>query len=140
MANKKTNNKIKKQANKIVKKISIGGVVAILLCLVVGAIGGVVALKVVTKNDTFELNGTKEFKYDVGDEITYTEEGYKVVSFGRDLTDKVEIKTNLKQNDQGVYYIENAEEGEYFIIYTVNSKKYGKVQKFRTFVVGDSNE
>lgn len=63
---------------------------------------------------------------------TYLDEGVKVVAFGVDETDKVEIETNLKKDKDGAYFAQT--EGTYYIKYTVNNIKYGsifKVQKIR---------
>lgn len=136
----KNNKRLKKQVKTLHKRFSAGALISIILCFILGAMVGIGAEKLVTKNDTFELKGNVEYKYNVGDDIFYQEEGYKVISFGKDLTEKVKITTNLKTDEDGNYYCSNAEAGEYYIIYTVDSKKYGKVQKFRTFTVEDSNE
>ena len=136
---KKIESKVKKEVKKTSKKFTIGSVVAIILCLIVGIVGGIFAEKFITRNDCFELSGSKEFKIAVGEDFSYSDEGYKCISFGKDLTDKVKIETNMKQ-ESGKYIIDTSEEGEYYMIYTVESKKYGEIKRVRTFVVGDSNE
>ena len=136
---KKTKNKIKKDVKKVGKRLGIGGIIAIVLCLGVGAVGGVFAEQIITKNDGFVLSGNKEFTINVGEEFTYSEEGYKCVSFGKDLSDKVVIDTNMTKNTDGTYSIDTSEEGEYYMIYTVDSLKYGKIKRVRTFTVEVTN-
>ena len=144
---KKTKNKIKREVKKEIKssanKMPIGGWIAIFLTLIVAVVGGVVTEKLITKNDGFVLSGSKEYSLEVGEEnstFTYTEEGYKVISFGKDLSDKVSIKTNMTDNNDGTYTIDTSEEGDYYLIYEVDSLKYGKIKRVRTFTVGADNE
>ena len=143
----KSKNKIKRQAKKelksTAKRISVGGMIAIVLTLIVSVITGVFVERLITKNDCFVLMGQKEFVIELGAEgstYTYTEEGFSIISFGKDLSDKVSIKTNMTNNNDGTYTIDTSEEGDYYIIYTVDSLKYGKIKRVRTFAVGAENE
>ena len=129
------NNKKTNKTNKQLKKLSIGAILIAVVCLIVGAVGGVFAIKVITKNDCFTLIGKDEITHTIG--VPYFDKGAKVVAFGRDDSDKIEIKTNLTQNQDGSFSAD--EEGTYYIAYTVDNFKYGKlfkIQKIRlvTFV------
>ena len=117
------------------KKLGAGTLITALILLVVGAFGGFFGFKVLTKNDCFVLNGKDEITLQIGEK--YTDDGVKVVAFGKDETEKVQIETNLTKNEDGTYSAE--EEGTYYITYTVDSFKYGtifKIKKIRliTFV------
>ena len=145
MADNKTSNKklkgtIKKEVKKTSKKFTIGGIIAIVLCLIIGVVGGIFTEKIITRNDCFVLNGEKQYAIEIGADFTYVEEGYKCISFGKNLTDKVKIETNMTNNGDGTYSIDTSEEGEYYMIYTVESKKFGDIKRVRTFVVGGENE
>ena len=87
------------------------------------------------KNDCFILDGKDEITLQIGEK--YTDEGAKVIAFGKDDASKIKTETNMKRNNDGTYY--SNEEGTFYIKYTVNNLKYGtifKVQKIRliTFV------
>lgn len=134
-SNVKTSKKTSKKINKQLKKVSAGANMLALLLLVVGAVGGYFGVKLITKNDCFVLNGKDEITLQIGE--TYTDEGAKIVSFGKDVSEDVEIETNLKKNQDGSYFAD--EEGTFYITYKSTNFKYGtlfKVQKIRliTFV------
>ena len=145
--NKTTKKKITRKAKSGIKsaskKMPLGGWVAIILTLIVAVVGGVATEKVITKNDGFVLTGEKDKMISIGETgsvYTYIEEGYKVISFGKDLTDKVTITTNMTKNNDGTYTIDTSKEGDYYLIYEVDSLKYGKIKRVRTFTVGADNE
>ena len=124
-----------KKVNKELKKLSVGAILVAVMLLVVGAVGGFFGLKVVMKNDCFVLNGQDEITLQLSE--TYTDEGAKVIAFGKDDANKVTIETNLTKNEDGSYTAE--EVGTYYMVYKVENLKYGKlfkVQKIRliTFV------
>ena len=111
-------------------------VLVLWVVLFAGAVfGGYFTHKTITKNDCFKLLGKKEISIQIGSSFTYTDEGVKILSFGRDLKDKVEIETNLTKNDDGTYTLDTSEAGEYYMIYTVDDIKYGKIQRVRVFIV-----
>ena len=125
---KKTSKKIGKQ----LKKVSPLTLFLAVVLLVVGAVGGFFGFKYLMKNDCFELIGKDEITLTLDE--TYIDEGVKVIAFGKDDSDKVEIETNLTRNEDGSYSATNKEEGTYYIIYRVSNLKYGtifKVQKIR---------
>lgn len=124
--NKKTTKKIKKG----IKKIPIFVMIFALFFIAFGGVTGYFVTKLITKNDCFELVGQEEITLIVGEK--YQDESVKVISFGKDLKDKVQIETNLKINSDGSYT--SNEEGTFYIAYTVKSIKYGtlfKIQKVR---------
>ena len=131
----KPSKRTSKKVNKELKKLSVGAILVAVMLLVVGAVGGFFGLKVVMKNDCFVLNGQDEITLQLGK--TYTDEGAKVIAFGKDDANKVTIETNLTKNEDGSYTAE--EVGTYYMVYKVENLKYGKlfkVQKIRliTFV------
>ena len=144
---KKTKNKIKRMAKNelksTTKRITIGGKVAIILTFLIAVAGGVCVEKIITKNDVFALNGNKEYAFEIGHNggsYEYIDEGFKVVSFGRNIADKVSVDTNMTRGNDGQYIIDTSLEGDYYIIYTVEDIKYGHIKRVRTFTVGANNE
>ncbi|MBR4999121.1 MAG: hypothetical protein IKY10_04490 [Clostridia bacterium] len=139
--NKKPNKKTSKKVNKAMKKVSFAVICGAILLLAVGAVGGFFGVKFLTRNDCFQLIGKDEITLQLNE--TYTDEGAKIVAFGKDVSEDVVIETNLKQNNNGEFYAE--EEGTYYIVYKSKSFKYNsvfKVQKIRlvTFVEATEQE
>lgn len=129
-----TTTKDKKKIQKTIKKMSSKAIALALTSILVGGAVGIVGGYALTRNDCFTINGKDEITCTLSEH--YVDEGVKVVAFGMDDTDKVIIETDLKQDANG-YYAES--EGTYYIKYTVDNLKYGKifkVQKIRliTFV------
>ena len=131
---RKAKSTVKKETKKIVKKTHIGVWVCVIIFAVVGIGGGIFASHMICKNDCFEVLGEKNITLEIGENFTFTEEGVKIISFGRDISDKVEIKTNIPEN--GV--IDTSVEGDYYVIYTVDDIKYGQIQKVRTITIVNS--
>ena len=123
---KRTTRKVKTR----LKKLSFGVVMLAIFLLAVGVVGGYFGVQYLSRNDCFNIVGAEEITLEIGE--TYLDEGVRVVAFGIDETDKVEIETNLKKDNNGKFYAQT--EGTYYIKYTVNNIKYGsifKVQKIR---------
>ncbi|MBQ7880730.1 MAG: hypothetical protein IJ358_02695 [Clostridia bacterium] len=130
------------------RKSSLGfkAILIILLVTIIGGAIGVGACWIVSRDDCFKIVGNEEITLTLrteGEEIntrnSYYDEGVKVVSFGRDISNKVTIETDLKQNEDGSFTAD--EIGTYYIIYKVDDIKYGKiftVERIRliTFVEG----
>lgn len=138
---KKPNKKTSKKAEKAIKKLGAGALLVAVLLMAIGAVGGYFGFKVLTKKDCFVLNGQDEITIQLGEK--HTDQGVKIISFGKDVSEDIEIETNLKENADGTYSAE--EEGTYYIIYKSNNFKYGslfKVQKIRliTFVEATEQE
>lgn len=132
---KKSNKKIKKT----LRKASAGAVLLACVLLVVGAVGGYFGVKFLSRNDCFLLVGQDEITRTLDN--PYEDLGVKAVSFGRDVSNKVKIETNLKQNAEGKYYAD--EVGTYYIIYKVEDIKYNsifKVQKIRLINFVEASE
>ncbi|MBQ7384478.1 MAG: hypothetical protein IJV72_06780 [Clostridia bacterium] len=138
-AKSKVKRKVKSKARSKAKKIHPATYIIALLCLALGIGAGVGACALVCRNDCFKLKGDKSYTVSVGTPIAYKDEGVKIISFGQDISDKVEIKTNLTQNDDGSYNVDTSEPCEYYIIYTVDSVKYGEIQRVRTITVKGDN-
>ena len=137
----KPSKRTSKKVNKQLKKVSAGALVMAVLLLVVGAVGGYFGVKVLTKNDCFVLNGKDEITLQIGE--SYTDEGAKVIAFGKDEANKIQIETNLVKNNDGTYSTD--EVGTYYMVYTVDNFKYGtlfKIKKIRliTFVEATEQE
>ena len=113
--------KAKKEAKKQVKKKPWLLVVVLLLAL--SAVGGFFTAKVLTQNDTFEIIGEQTIYLQVGE--TYQDEGAKVISFGRDLSDQVKSENTVDTSVAGDYYIK----------YTVEDIRFGNVCRYRYVVV-----
>lgn len=139
-ATNKIKSKAKRKARSKIKKIHPLCFVIWILCLALGAGLGIGAYRVVCANDQFTLRGEKNYVLPIGGEVKYKDKGVKIISFGGDISDRVEIETNLKETDErGVYKIDTSQGGEYYIIYTVDSVKYGEVQRVRTITVKGDN-
>ena len=142
------NGKAKRSTSRKIQKL---GLKAILIVLLVTIIGGTIGAGVywfVSRNDCFNIIGQEEITLilraeedAVSVENSYYDQGVEVVSLGRDISDKVYIETNLKQNEDGSYYAD--EIGTYYIIYNVDDIKYGKiftVQRIRLITFVESKE
>ena len=121
--NKRKTNKIKKQ----MKKLGIGSIALIFVFVLFGAVIGFFGIKIITKNDCFELIGEDEITLTL--DKTYKDDGVKIISFGKDFSRDVIINTNLIQNDDNSYLAE--QEGTYYIEYTVDNLLYGKLFKIK---------
>lgn len=135
-ATRKVKSKAKRKVKSKVKRIHPLSFVIWVLCLAIGAGLGIGAYTVVSANDHFILRGQKSYVLPIGGEVTYKDKGAEIISFGKDISDRVRIKTNLTETDEdGVYKIDTSEPGEYYMIYTVDSVKYGQIQRVRTITV-----
>lgn len=133
---KKPGKRKQKKAVKTVKSMGVAGILVVLLFLLIGAGIGVGAMFVMSKNDCFEIVGKDDMYLATSD--YYIDEGCKVVSFGKDISKDVIVETNLLKADDGSYYA--VENGDYYIKYTTNDIKYGKlfvVEKYRIVRVTD---
>ena len=136
----------KRKTQRTIKKLGFNAILIVLLVTIIGASIGVGACWFLTKDDCFTIIGKDEITLtlrneneEISTKNSYYDEGVKVVSFRRNVGDKVHIETDLKQNPDGSYYAD--EIGTYYIIYKVDDIKYGKiftVQRIRliTFVEG----
>ena len=120
---------VQKAAEKADKKSHPATLILAILFLIVGAVAGVVLSRELTKNDKFELIGEKQVELAIGE--SYKEAGVKIISFGRDISDKVAYGGDF------VTMGEIPEEGIYQIVYTVDDFRWGDYQLVRTVIVGD---
>ncbi len=136
-AKRKVKSKVKRKAKSKAKKIHPLTYVICFLCLALGVGAGIGGYSLICRNDTFRVRGEANYVLKVGeqDQLTYKDEGVKIIEFGRDISDKVLTETNLTETDDGKYTVDTSKEGSYYIIYTVDSPKYGKVERIRTITV-----
>lgn len=135
----KPSKRTSKKINKTIKKINPLTIFIAVVLLAVGAVGGFFGIKVLTKNDCFEIVGSDVVTLTLNE--SYVDEGVKVIAFNKDNRDKVVVETNLKQKEDGSYYAD--EVGTYYITYNVTNLKYGsvfKIQKVRLIDVVEQAE
>ena len=137
--------KAKRRAKSKIKKIHTATKVLAVLFLVIGLAAGFAVCTVMSKNDRFVLKGDTAFSIDVGTAYAYTEQGVEAVCFGRDVSDKLIVETDLEKDANGNYIIPTDEEGVYTITYTVNAYKFqggenGVIKRIRVFTVNAAEE
>ena len=118
-----------------IKKTKAKGIIAFILCFIIGFGIGFGGYLFLCKDDCFEIVGGDELVLTLDE--AYHEQGVKIIEFGRDISDQVQIEMdkNLKLDENG----KTTQVGTYYIKYTTNTLKYGiifKVEKVRliTFV------
>lgn len=116
--------KAQKKVEKTIKKTHTATIVLAVLFLIIGIAVGIGASWFMTKNDVFVLNGEKEIHLTVGD--TYEEMGAKIISFGKDISEKVIIS-----GDE----LDTSVEGEYQLVYKVDDFRYKDYQLVRLIIV-----
>lgn len=126
---------------KAAKKMNGKSVAIVLVCFILALAIGAGVCFFLGRNDKFEFVGSEELSLTLAE--TYVDEGVSIKEFGFDISKKATVKTNLKQNEKGEYYAEEA--GTYYMIYSVKSIKFGTIyptQKIRliTFVEPSEGE
>ena len=111
--------KSKKSGSKLTKSL---GILAVVF-LIIGVGLGIGTGFYLCRNDCFEIIGSDELTLTIGE--NYYDEGCKVISFGRDISDEVEIETDLIINSDGSLTGDDTK--TYYILYKSNDIKYGKV-------------
>ena len=129
-----------REAKKNIKKAHFGYIVIAVLFLAAGLAAGYFGAQFITKNDVFEINGEKVTSVKVGEALSYTDEGIKYVSFGKDASDSVQISTNMVKGENGVYTADTTEEGEYYIIYKAVGGRCDGLTLYRVFRVTETAE
>lgn len=132
---RKVKSKVKRKAKSKAKRIHPLTWVIAALALIIGVGAGIGIYSFVCRDDCFKLKGDSEYTVPVGADITYVDEGARIISFGKDISSEVEVKTNLKKIGDGKYAVDTSEPTEYYMIYTVDDAKYGKVQRVRMITV-----
>ena len=131
----------KKKLKKALKKVHRGYLIVIAVSLLLGAIGGAFFAYSATAKDEFTIIGNKETAVSVGSELTYEDEGIKCISMGKDLSDKVEIKTNMTRSADGKTFTgDTSAAGEYYITYTVTEGRYAGLSRVRIFKITASDQ
>lgn len=142
MASRKTGKSIEKK----MKKLHPVTKAVVIICLVVGIACGALFSLHSFKEDRFVLKGETNFSLDVGEVYTYTEEGIEAICFGRDVSDKLTVETDLERDANGNYIIPTDKAGVYTITYTVDCLKFGEkapngvVKRIRVFTVNEVEE
>lgn len=134
---KRTVNKSVKTAEKQLKKMGVKGMIIAVLCLLLGVAAGISAYLVVCKNDCFEIIGNDEMTITLNEK--YVDQGVKIIEFGKDVSETAVIDTNLKLSDDNL----PTELGTFYVKYSVNSVKYGKIfkiEKIRLISVVEPSE
>lgn len=132
----------KNSQNKIKKSIKGKGAKALFLAFVfflIGIGGGIGAWYIVCKDDCFYLLGQEDVVLTLNEK--YTDEGVKIIAFGKDDSKNYEIETNLLIDDYGNYY--SNEVGTFYIKYISKNLKYNtffKVQKVRCITFVENSE
>lgn len=98
---------------------------------VLGAVLAVFTFNALCANDTFELVGEKQVVVSLGEE--YHDEGVKIVSMGRDISQNAQV--TVKLGDQVVDGVDVNVEGTYIITYTVDDVRYGEFYVYRVVTV-----
>ena len=129
-----------REAKKKVKKAHKGYIVIVVLFLAIGLAVGYFGAQYVTRNDEFKLCGEKITTLTVGDTLSYTDEGIKYVSFGKDFSDSVQISTNMVRGETGTFTADTSETGEYYIIYKAVGGRCDGLTLYRVFKVTEASE
>ncbi len=131
----------KKSAKQVERKMKKAGPIAVLVIVVffvVGLLGGYLTFLLTSSHDCFDMLGEEEVTLTLDEK--YIDEGVKIIEFGKDISENVEYDTNLL-SDGNEFYAE--EVGTYYIKYSVDSFKYGKIfkiQKVRLITFVESSE
>lgn len=126
-----------KKLKKAIKKAHAGYIAVVALSLVIGFVIGYFICSALTANDCFELIGQKETVVAISSELTYEDPGIKCISFGKDVSDSVTVKTNMTKTADGKYTADTSEPTEYYIIYTVTEGRCKGLTLYRTFTVSE---
>ena len=122
----KVDKKSQRQMENTLKNTSLKVFVFGLIFLIVGLLLGAGAWWIVCRNDCFAIIGNDEIERTIDE--GYEDFGVKVVAFGKRLRrDDIIIETNLTKGTDGKYYAD--EVGTYYIKYSTENFKYGKLFK-----------
>lgn len=134
---------LERAAKRTLKKSSLS-VILVVIFLIVGAVGGFFGIKYAFRNDTFAMNTYANGQFDIviganEENTTYTELGVKCVSFGKDVSNEVEItyyyRTDLSEEQVKVDKVDETKAGMYYAVYTTNSARYKKTTLIRNIYV-----
>ena len=135
---KKVVSKTKRKAKSKIKRIHPLSFVVWILALALGIGLGAGVCAFLCRDDGFELIGKSEITIPVeeGKIYDYTDKGVRAVSFGKDISKRVKVETNMAESDDGVYSFDASNAGLYYLIYTVDDPRYGEIKRVRTITVG----
>ena len=122
------------------KKLRRANLITLFICifaLAAGLVAGAYGYEYICRDDCFELRGKKEVKVmlDAAD-FVYYDDGVRIIEFGKNISNQVNVETNMTKVARGEYTVDTSIPGKYYIKYTVDSPKYGEVCRIRTVVVG----
>ena len=110
------------------KKKSVGLIITILV-VALGALAGFFATQKLTENDKFEIVGEQFVEVALNSE--YNDEGAVVISFGKDISNKIIVENT----------VDTSVAGEYYVKYTVDDFRFKGVERYRVVtVVEDESE
>lgn len=119
--------KSSKKINKEIKRTPLKTLLILFLVVLIGLSAGAIPAYFLTRNDCFELIGADELTLTIGE--SYADQGAKVIAFNKDDSKKVKTKTNLDVDSNGNFT--SNEVGTFYIVYTVDNLKYGKIFKIQ---------
>ena len=122
------------QAEKSAKRLPNIAKLIIAFFFIMGTVASFFVLQFVCKNDCFEINGRKSISLSINE--TYTDEGVKIVAFGKDISSEANI-TIYKGNEvvESFDQIDTSQEGVYQIMYTTSSFRFKDVKLIRTITI-----
>ncbi len=129
-----------REAKRKIKKAHFGYIIIAVLFLAAGLMAGYFGAQIITGSDVFEINGEKVTTIKVGNALNYTDEGIKYISFGKDVSDSVEISTNMVRGENGTFTADTSEEGEFYIIYKAVGGRCDGLTLYRVFRVSENAE
>lgn len=137
------NKRIAANAKRRTKKHKTKGGIFFLLFLLIVVTVCTCLWFVLGKNDTFELIGENQISITLTKDSSFVDEGVKLISFGNDISESIEIETNLMIDENGMYYA--VESGDYYIQYTATDFKFGtlfkqKLVRHITIIIDDSTD
>ena len=142
MANRKNLSKAARKLHTVTK-------IVIVLSLAVGIGIGFGVCSLLSAGDDFRLEGDTAITLDVGaagSTYFYAEEGVTAICFGRDVSDTLQVETELERDAEGHYVIPTDRAGVYTITYTVDCLKFGDkmpggaIKRIRVFTVTAAEE
>lgn len=140
----------KRYAKKGIKKLHAATKLAMVVALLLGLCAGAFVCLQISKNDRFLLKGQTSFSIDLAEAgaapYLYAEQGVEAYCFGRDVSGKLTVETDLERDTEGRYMIPTDKEGVYTITYTVDALKFGEkapngvIKRMRVFTVTAGEE
>lgn len=132
-----------KQVKRALGRSAIAWIVVV-LCLIIGGIGGFFAHKYAFKNDTYHMltyaNGEADICIGADEEYqTYSELGVKCIAFGKDLSKECTVayyyRSDMTEKEVKVDKVDEHTPGIYYAVYTAKSPKYKSVKLIRNIIV-----